>query len=70
MSGADTADAALPRSELLHATSPLGHERLPFVAPRTYLEQGRPMMPPRALTAADREQLDGLVSKQSDRSTV
>ncbi|KAF1962057.1 CBS-domain-containing protein [Byssothecium circinans] len=35
---------------------------LTFVTPRTYLEQGlgRPGMSPRALTAADREQLDGL----------
>ncbi|PVI05267.1 nuclear protein SNF4 [Periconia macrospinosa] len=63
MSGADTADAAvppaapLPRNNLLHSGSPLGHA---FVTPRTYLEQGRPTMPPRALTAADREQLDGL----------
>lgn len=63
MSGADTADAAvppaapLPRNNLLHSDSPLSHA---FVTPRTYLEQGRPTMPPRALTAADREQLDGL----------
>jgi 5'-AMP-activated protein kinase regulatory gamma subunit len=37
------------------------HDGPAFVTPRTYLEQGRPVMPPRALTAVDREQLDGLV---------
>ncbi|CAI6332654.1 unnamed protein product [Periconia digitata] len=60
MSGADTADAALPHNDLLRSASPLGHEHPAFVTPRTYLEQGRPTMPPRALTTADREQLDGL----------
>ncbi|KAF2643826.1 nuclear protein SNF4 [Massarina eburnea CBS 473.64] len=41
-----------------------GLGRPAFVTPRTYLEQGlgRPNMPPRALTAADREQLEGLKS--------
>jgi 5'-AMP-activated protein kinase regulatory gamma subunit len=55
--GADTAD---PASAGNHDNN--AHERPTFVTPRTYLEQGRPTMPPRAMTAVDREQLDGLVS--------
>lgn len=59
MSGVDTADSATAAAATDASTA---HDRLPFVTPRTYLEQGRPAMPPRALTAADREQLDGLAS--------
>lgn len=69
MSGADTADSATAATPALpnpHAAT--NHhvnaqaERPAFVTPRDFLEQGRPIMPPRALTAVDREQLDGLVS--------
>jgi 5'-AMP-activated protein kinase regulatory gamma subunit len=60
MSGADTADSATPAPPAALAND-APHDRPAFVTPRTYLEQGRPVMPPRALTAVDREQLDGLV---------
>ena len=32
-----------------------------FVSPRTLLEPSRPVLPPRAFTALDKEQLEGLV---------
>jgi hypothetical protein len=58
MSG-DTADSTpAPAGALRNEVT---HDRPVFVAPRTYLEQGRPAMSQRALTAVDREQLDGLV---------
>ncbi|KAL5447276.1 hypothetical protein PMIN05_002159 [Paraphaeosphaeria minitans] len=55
MSGADTADSVAANDVLQP------HERPTFVTPRDFLEQGRPILPPRALTAVDKEQLDGLV---------
>lgn len=62
MSGVDTADSATSAPTTAPANdASLGPERLAFVTPRTYLEQARPAMSPRALTAVDREQLDGLV---------
>ncbi|KAF2250869.1 nuclear protein SNF4 [Trematosphaeria pertusa] len=61
MSGVDTADSATSAPTTAPANdASLGPERLAFVTPRTYLEQARPAMSPRALTAVDREQLDGL----------
>ncbi|KAL5395704.1 hypothetical protein PMIN06_003571 [Paraphaeosphaeria minitans] len=54
MSGADTADSVAANDVLQP------HERPTFVTPRDFLEQGRPILPPRALTAVDKEQLDGL----------
>lgn len=66
MSGADTADAhpagAAPATAASHAANNpnVPFDRPAFVTPRTYLEQARPGMMPRALTAMDREQLDGL----------
>jgi len=65
MSGADTADSATPVPAAALAND-APSDRLAFVTPRTYLEQGRPVMPPRALTAVDREQLDGLVGDVVD----
>lgn len=56
MSGVDTADAASPAND-----APQPHERPTFVTPRDFLEQGRPILPPQAPTAVDKEQLDGLV---------
>jgi hypothetical protein len=65
MSGADTADSAPPAPPNPHADPHDGlqqqHDRPAFVTPRDFLEQGRPILPPRALTAVDKEQLDGLV---------
>lgn len=61
MSGVDTAGpAASVAANPPAADASLGPDRPAFVTPRTYLEQGRPVMPSRALTAVDREQLDGL----------
>ncbi|KAF1967891.1 CBS-domain-containing protein [Bimuria novae-zelandiae CBS 107.79] len=63
MSGADTADSATSAPPNTHTNAndvPQPHERLTFVTPRDFLEQGRPILPPRALTTVDREQLDGL----------
>ena len=56
MSGVDTADSAT--SSLL-----MNDARPAFVSPRTLLEQARPTVPPKTVTALDREQLDGLVGK-------
>lgn len=64
MSGADTAGSATstPRNPPTAANDVLQpHDRPTFVTPRDFLEQGRPILPPRALTAVDKEQLDGLV---------
>jgi 5'-AMP-activated protein kinase regulatory gamma subunit len=64
MSGADTADSATPappNPPTAANDAPQPHDRPTFVTPRDFLEQGRPILPPRALTAVDREQLDGLV---------
>lgn len=61
MSGADTAGSASPAPPNLPNDGQLGHERPAFVTPRDFLQQSRPSLPARALTAVDREQLDGLV---------
>ena len=64
MSGADTADPATsapPNPPTTANDAPQPHERPTFVTPRDFLEQRRPILPPRALTAVDKEQLDGLV---------
>ena len=58
MSGADTAD---PPTTANPNDVSQPHDRPTFVTPRDFLEHGRPKLPPRALTAADKEQLDGLV---------
>lgn len=55
MSGADTADPVTP------APANLPDGDVSFVAPRTYLEQTKPITPPKPLTALDREQMEGLV---------
>ena len=70
MSGADTADPAppAPAPPNPHADAndeSAAHERPAFVTPRDFLEQGRPILPSRALTSVDREQLDGLVRNPS-----
>jgi len=54
MSGADVADPAAPVKDV-----PLLAGQPAFVAPRTYLDQARPMVP-LPLSAIDREQLEGL----------
>ncbi|KAF2654639.1 nuclear protein SNF4 [Lophiostoma macrostomum CBS 122681] len=62
MSGADTADSTAPAPIGLAGNDvPLGQQP-GFVAPRTYLEQTRPMQPPKPVTALDREQMEGLKS--------
>lgn len=58
MSGADTADSAHAHANDM----PVSLDRPTFVTPRDFLEQGRPSLS-RALTAIDKEQLDGLVSR-------
>jgi hypothetical protein len=61
MSGADAADSTTPAPIGLSGNDvPLGQQP-GFVAPRTYLEQTRPIQPPKPLTALDREQMEGLV---------
>lgn len=74
MSGADTADSATPAPPIPHADAHDGpqhqHDRPAFVTPRDFLEQGRPILPPRALTAVDKEQLDGLVRSRCDDTAL
>ncbi|KAF2269884.1 nuclear protein SNF4 [Lojkania enalia] len=59
MSGADIADSVTPAS--INATaSDVPQDQPAFVAPRTYLEQVRPIIPPKPLTAMDWEQMEAL----------
>lgn len=61
MSGPDAADSSAPAVANPHANDVVLGQQPAFVAPRTYLEQARPIVPPKPMTAVDREQMEGLV---------
>jgi hypothetical protein len=63
MSGPDAADPPAPAPQNPHDVA-LGSPPA-FVAPRTYLEQARPIVPPKPMSAVDREQMEGLVGTGS-----
>ncbi|KAF2710217.1 CBS-domain-containing protein [Pleomassaria siparia CBS 279.74] len=61
MSGVDIADSAMaapPNVPISDVSQAQGKPA--FVAPRTYLDQTRPVVPPTPLSAVDREQMEGL----------
>ncbi|KAF2182013.1 nuclear protein SNF4 [Zopfia rhizophila CBS 207.26] len=61
MSGADMADSTTPAPLTAIASDTIpGQEPPGFVQPRTYLEQAKPITPPKPLSAIDREQMEGL----------
>lgn len=59
---ADIADSEMPAPTNVPVSDvPLAAPGKPaFVAPRTYLDQARPTIPPTSLSAVDREQMEGL----------
>ncbi|KAF2470174.1 nuclear protein SNF4 [Lindgomyces ingoldianus] len=60
MSGADLAETTTPAPPPNATTASDVPERPLFVAPRTYLEQAKPIMPQKLLTVLEREQMDAL----------
>ncbi|KAF2278804.1 CBS-domain-containing protein [Westerdykella ornata] len=62
MSGPDAADPSTPAPEKPPAKDVVIPQQPAIVAPRTFLEPARPIMPPTPLSAIDREQMEGLRS--------
>jgi hypothetical protein len=61
MSGAGILDSATPGPTHVPSSDvPPASGTPAFVAPRTYLDQNRPMIPSTPLSAVDREQMEGL----------
>ena len=62
MSGADMAESTTPAPPNAPANDlPFPHERPAFVAPKDLLAHSGPIIPPKPVTALDKEQLEGLV---------
>ena len=68
MSGVDQTDAATPPSTAPPTSDGVLGQQPAFVAPRTYLGQTKQIAPPKVLSGADKEQMEGLVRTSLVRS--